>query len=135
MKKKSLLAKKKTRRVVSGSPKPKNLPRKSPASAKPSPWLLRLYVAGQTANSLAAFSNLQRICDEHLDGHYRIEVIDLLKAPHRAHDDQIVALPTIVRKLPEPIKRVIGDLSNVERVLIGMEVPPKPKSIPAPSHP
>lgn len=96
-------------------------------SVKPVPWLLRLYVAGETPNSLTAFSNLKNICDEHLAGHYRIEVIDLTKAPHRAHDDQIVALPTLVRKLPEPVKRVIGNLSNVERVLVGMEVPTKPK--------
>jgi circadian clock protein KaiB len=134
MKKKSPPAKKKSRRVPGGTSRPKNSPRKSLAFTQPAPWLLRLYVAGQTANSLAAFSNLQRICDEHLDGRYRIEVIDLLKAPHRAHDDQIVALPTVVRKLPEPIKRVIGDLSNVERVLIGMEVPLKSKSIPSRSQ-
>ena len=88
----------------------------------PAPWLLRLYVAGQTSNSLAAFSNLKRLCDEHLSGHYRIEVIDLVQAPQRAVDDQIVALPTLVRKLPEPVKRVIGDLSDVERVLVGMDV-------------
>ncbi len=97
------------------------------SSVKPVPWLLRLYVAGQTQNSLAAFSNLKRICDDHLEGEYRIEVIDLLKAPHRAQDDQIVALPTLVRKLPEPVKRVLGDLSNVERVLVEMDVPSKQK--------
>ena len=92
-------------------------------SAVPGPWLLRLYVAGQTANSLTAFSNLKSICDAHLSGHYEIEVIDLTKAPQRAHDDQIGAVPTLVRKQPEPIKRAIGNLSNVERVLVGMEVP------------
>ncbi|MDB6169639.1 MAG: circadian oscillation regulator KaiB [Verrucomicrobia bacterium] len=123
MKKKPVSAKKKPRakpaRVRSS---------KTPAPARGDsallvPWLLRLYVAGQSTSSLAAFSNLKGICDEHLAGHYRIEVIDLTKAPHRAHLDQIVALPTLVRKLPQPIKRVIGDLSNVERVLAGMDVP------------
>ena len=133
MKNKSAPSKKKARRIRNGSSHPKTPPRKRRVSLRPAPWLLRLYVAGQTANSLAAFSNLQRICDDYLDGHYRIEVIDLMKAPHRAHDDQIVALPTVVRKLPEPIKRVIGDLSNVERVLVGMDVPLKSKAIVSPS--
>jgi circadian clock protein KaiB len=85
-------------------------------------WILRLYVAGQTPKSLAAFANLKRICEEHLAGRYRIEVIDLSKSPQLALSDQIVALPTLVRKLPEPIKRIIGDLSNLERVLVGMEL-------------
>jgi circadian clock protein KaiB len=94
------------------------------AAEKANEWILRLYVAGQTPKSLAAFANLKRICEEHLAGRYRIEVIDLSKSPELAHNDQIVALPTLVRKLPEPIKRIIGDLSNLERVLVGMELQP-----------
>ena len=95
-----------------------------PPAKKSDEWILRLYVAGQTPKSLAAFANLKRICEEHLQGRYRIEVIDLTKTPHLALHDQIVALPTLVRKLPEPIKRIIGDLSNLERVLVGMELQP-----------
>ncbi len=83
---------------------------------------LRLYVAGQTPKSLTAFANLKRLCEEHLPGKYRIEVIDLVKNPHLAQADQIVALPTLVRKLPEPIKRVVGDLSNSEKVIVGMDI-------------
>lgn len=83
---------------------------------------LRLYVAGQTPKSLAAFSNLKRICETHLAGQYRIEVIDLLKTPQLAAGDQILAVPTLVRRLPEPIKKIIGDLSNEERVLVGLDV-------------
>src|SRR5215212_2137401 len=99
-------------------------PRKRPAAPeeKNERWNLRLYVAGQTPRSLTAFANLKRLCEEHLAGRYEIEVIDLMKNPQRAHSDQIVALPTLVRKLPEPLKRVIGDLSNFERVVIGMEL-------------
>ena len=78
-------------------------------------WELRLYVAGKTAKSVAAFENLTRICEEHLPGKYRIEVVDLLVHPQLAKGDQIVAIPTLVRKLPEPIRKVIGDLSNIER--------------------
>jgi len=85
-------------------------------------WLLRLYVAGQTPKSLTAFSNLKKICEEHLEGRYEIEVIDLTVNPALAKDDQILALPTLVRKLPEPMKRIIGDLSNTERVLVGLDV-------------
>jgi circadian clock protein KaiB len=85
-------------------------------------WNMRLYVAGQTPKSLAAFSNLKQLCDQHLTGRYQIEVVDLLKQPQLAQNDQIVALPTLVRKLPEPIKRVIGDLSNLERVMIGLDL-------------
>jgi circadian clock protein KaiB len=85
---------------------------------------LRLYVAGQTSKSLAAFSNLKRICETHLAGQYRIEVIDLLKNPQLAAGDQILAVPTLVRRLPEPIKKIIGDLSNEERVLVGLDVVP-----------
>ena len=85
-------------------------------------WTLRLYVAGQTPNALTAFSNLKRICEEHLAGKYEIEVIDLLENPTLARGDQILAVPTLVRKLPEPVKKIIGDLSNTERVLVGLDL-------------
>jgi circadian clock protein KaiB len=85
-------------------------------------YILRLYVAGQTKKSLAAFANLKKICEEHLCGKYRIEVIDLLENPQLAKGDQILAIPTLVRKLPEPIKKIIGDLSNKERVLVGLDL-------------
>jgi circadian clock protein KaiB len=89
-------------------------------------WQLRLYVAGQTPKSLAAFANLKKICDEHLKGHFRIEVIDLLENPTLAKGDQILAIPTLVRKLPEPVRKIIGDLSNTERVLVGLDIRPLP---------
>lgn len=85
-------------------------------------WELRLYVAGQTPKSLAAFANLKKICEEHLAGQYEIEVIDLLKRPQLASGDQILAIPTLVRKLPQPIRKIIGDLSNTERVLVGLNL-------------
>jgi circadian clock protein KaiB len=88
-------------------------------------WELRLYVAGQTAKSLLAFANLKRICEEHLAGEYRIEVVDLLKNPQLAKGDQILAVPTLVRKLPEPVRKIIGDLSNTERVLVGLDLRPR----------
>lgn len=87
-------------------------------------WQLRLYVAGQTPKSLVAFANLKKICEEYLHGQYSIEIIDLSKQPHLAIEDSIVALPTLVRKLPEPIKKIIGDLSNTEKVLIGLQIIP-----------
>ena len=87
-------------------------------------WELRLYVAGQTKKSVTAFANLKRLCEEHLAGKYHIEVIDLLKDPKLARGDQILALPTLVRKLPTPIKKIIGDLSNTERVLVGLDLRP-----------
>ena len=87
-------------------------------------WDLRLYVAGQTPKSIAAFSNLKRVCEEHLAGKYKLEVIDLLKNPQLAHGDQIVAIPTLVRKLPEPVRKIIGDLSNTDRVLVGLQLRP-----------
>lgn len=93
--------------------------------ADPAFWDLRLYVAGQTPKSLTAFANLKRICEEHLAGQYRIEVVDLLKEPQLARGDQILALPTLVRKLPEPIKKIIGDLSNTERTLVGLDLRPR----------
>jgi circadian clock protein KaiB len=89
---------------------------------------LRLYIAGQTARSLAALANLQRICDEHLEGRYRVEVIDLLERPQLARGDQIFALPTLVRKLPEPIRRLVGDLSDTERALVGLDLRPRGSS-------
>jgi circadian clock protein KaiB len=85
-------------------------------------WVLKLYVAGQTPKSLKAFANLKRICEEHLAGEYHIEVIDLIKSPQLAYWDQILAIPTLVRKLPEPIRKIIGDLSNTERVLVGLDL-------------
>lgn len=85
---------------------------------------LRLYVAGQTPKSLTAFANLKRICEEHLKDQYKIEVIDLLVNPQLAKGDQILAIPTLVRKLPEPVKKIIGDLSNTERVLVGLDIKP-----------
>ncbi len=90
-------------------------------------WQLRLYVAGQTPKSLAAFANLKKICEEHLSGKYRIEIIDLLKNPTLAAGDQILAIPTLVRKLPEPVRKIIGDLSNTERVLVGLDLRPLPE--------
>ena len=87
-------------------------------------WQLRLYVAGQTAKSIAALDNLKRLCEEHLAGRYTIEVIDLLVNPRLAAGDQILAVPTLVRKFPEPIRKIIGDLSNEERVLVGLDVQP-----------
>ena len=83
---------------------------------------LRLYVAGQTPRSLAAFSNLRKICETHLAGRYEIEVIDLIEHPQLARGDEIIAVPTLVRKLPEPIKKLIGDLSDTERVLVGLQL-------------
>jgi circadian clock protein KaiB len=88
-------------------------------------WELRLYVAGNSARSLLAFANLKRICEEHLRGRYSIEVIDLLERPQLAHGDQIVALPTLVRKLPVPIRRIVGDLSDTERTLVGLQLRPR----------
>ncbi len=85
-------------------------------------WLLRLYTAGQTPKSLAALENLKRLCDEHLAGKYRIEVVDLLKNPRLAKDDQIVAIPTLVRQLPSPMRKIIGDLSDTERALVGLQL-------------
>ncbi len=99
--------------------------RKKATKGDPSFWELRLYVAGQTPKSLAAFANLKRICEEHLKGKYHIEVVDLLKNPQLAKGDQILALPTLVRKLPPPIKKIIGDLSNTLRVLVGLDLRPK----------
>jgi circadian clock protein KaiB len=87
-------------------------------------YRLRLYVAGQTPRSIAAFTNLKTICDNHLKGRYELEIIDLLTKPQLARGDQILAVPTLVRRLPEPVKKIIGDLSNTERVLIGLDLRP-----------
>ena len=104
----------------------KAVPSKEMKKAKTDPpeemWNLRLYVAGQTQKSITAFANLKKICEEHLAGKYRIEVVDLLKNPLLAKGDQIIAIPTLVRKLPEPIKKIIGDLANTERVLVGLDI-------------
>lgn len=102
---------------------PKSTPKKPRPTAKK--WELRLYVAGMTARSATAFSNLKKICEEHLAGEYSIEVIDLLKNPKLASGDQIVAVPTLVRKLPEPVRKIIGDLSNTQRVLVGLDLRPR----------
>ena len=88
-------------------------------------WNLRLYVAGQTPRSLTAFKNLKQICEEYLKGKYYIEVIDLMENPTLARGDQILAVPTLVRKLPQPIRKIIGDLSNTERVLVGLDIQPR----------
>ena len=90
---------------------------------------LRLYVAGQTPKAVRAFANLRKICDEHLAGRYRIEVIDLLDDPRLGRGDQILALPTLVRRLPHPIKKIIGDLSNTERVLVGLDLRQRQKGL------
>ena len=94
-------------------------------NADPGSWNLRLYVAGQTPRSLTAFRNLKNICEEYLKGKYHIEVIDLMENPTLARGDQILAIPTLVRKLPQPIRKIIGDLSNTERVLVGLDIQPR----------
>ena len=89
-------------------------------------WRLRLYVAGKTPRCLTAFANLKRICETHLKGRYRIEVIDLMERPHLSKGDQILAIPTLVRELPQPMRKIIGDLSDTERVLVGLDLRPPP---------
>lgn len=107
---------------------PRAKTRKRPAARDSRPrgaeWELRLYVAGQTPNSVAAFENLTRLCETHLRGRYRIEVVDLLKNPILARGDQIVAVPTLVRKLPPPVKKILGNLASEERVLVGLDLQP-----------
>ena len=95
------------------------------ADGKGSAWVLRLYIAGQTPKCLAAISNLHRICEEHMAGRYAIEVIDLLDRPQLAEGDKIIAIPTLVRKLPQPIRKIIGDLSGTEKTLVGLQLKPK----------
>ena len=97
---------------------------KPPLALSSDTFLLRLYVAGQTPKCVRAFENLKRICEEHLAGRYHIEMVDLLQNPQLARGDQIFAVPTLVRRLPEPIKKIIGDLSNTERVLVGLDLRP-----------
>jgi circadian clock protein KaiB len=94
-------------------------------SASEEKWVLRLYTAGQSPRSLAALDNLKRLCEEHLSGRYSIEVVDLLKNPRLAKDDQIVAIPTLVRQLPPPLRKIIGDLSDTERALVGLQLLPR----------
>ena len=94
-------------------------------SDEPGRWNLRLYVAGQTPRSLTAFKNLKDICEEYLKGQYHIEVVDLMENPTLARGDQILAIPTLVRQLPQPIRKIIGDLSNTERVLVGLDIQPR----------
>lgn len=89
---------------------------------KQSKWKLRLYIAGKTQRSVSAIENLEEICEEHLKGQYKIEIIDLLEKPSLAQGDQIVAVPTLIRKLPTPFRRIIGDLSNTEKVLVGLDL-------------
>lgn len=101
------------------------LQRSVKAEAAVTAWDLRLYVAGQTPKSMAAFKNLKKICEEHLAGRYHIEIIDLLRYPQLAKGDQILAIPTLVRRLPVPLRKIIGDLSNTERVLVGLDVRPR----------
>lgn len=108
---------------------------KTPKAKRPRPtlvrfpskfWELRLYVAGHTSRSLTAFANLTQICEDHLKGRYRIQVIDLVVKPQLSRGDQILALPTLVRRLPEPVRKIIGDLSDTERVLVGLDLRPPP---------
>lgn len=99
----------------------------------PGQYRLRLYVAGQTVKSMTALANLKRVCEEHLAGRYDIEVIDLMKNPQLAAGDQILAIPTLVRRLPAPLKRIIGDLSNTEKVLVGLDIRPRAPDAQAPT--
>ena len=99
--------------------------KQKPTAVEDESYNLRLYVAGQTPKSLAAFANLKRLCEEYLPGRYKIEVIDLVENPQLAAGDQIFALPTLVRKLPEPLKRIIGNLSDKEKFLVGMDLKPQ----------
>jgi circadian clock protein KaiB len=109
-------------------PAPKSTIRSTARSSKPDAdeerWNLRLYVAGETPKCVQAFEHLKRICEEHLQGRYSIEVIDLLKNPTLASGDQIIAIPTLVRQLPPPVKKIIGDLTNTERVVVGLNLVP-----------
>ena len=125
-------ASRKRRSVASSAPRPapsRHAPGGRRTAGDDTPeYLLRLYVAGQTPKSVAAFANLKRICEEHLAGRYRIEVIDLLVNPALAAGDQILAVPAVVRQLPPPVKKIIGDFSNAERVLVGLDLRPLKKS-------
>ncbi len=102
-----------------------NQPETDAAAKDNETWQLRLYVAGQTVNCLRAFANLKRICEDNLAGRYQIEVVDLLENPRLAAGDEIVAIPTLVRKLPTPVRKIIGALSDTERVLVGLQLRPR----------
>ena len=114
------------KRTAAAAVKVKNEP--SGDRSQQETWQLRLYVAGQSPKSVAAFANLKKLCEEHLAGKYSIEVIDLLQQPQLAAGDQIVAIPTLVRKLPEPLRKIVGDLRNTERALVGLNLCPAPRS-------
>jgi len=103
-------------------PRPKTPPASEVVPGKAKPWQLRLYVMDQTPKSLTALANLRKFCEAHLKGRYRIRVIDLLKHPHLAKGDQILAIPTVVRKLPKPVRTIIGTLSDTDRVLVGLDL-------------
>ena len=105
--------------------RPTNSSKRKQATVAPMEWDLRLYVAGPTPKSVAAFRNLEQLCEEHLAGRYRIEIIDLMKNPQLAGNDQILAVPTLVRKLPSPIRKIIGNLSNRERVIVSLDLRPR----------
>lgn len=108
-------------------PTPRTRPRprlRTPGPRKPETWTLRLYVAGQSPKSIRAFANLKVLCEQHLEGRYTIEVIDLLENPQMARGDQIVAIPTLVVKLPHVVRKIIGDLSNTDRALVGLALQP-----------
>ena len=107
--------------AVTKAPIPKKVKEQKP-EAEEDAWILRLYVAGQTPNSLTAFDNLRKICEAYLECQYTIEVIDLLKNPQLAKDHQIIAVPTLIRNLPTPVKKIIGNLSNTEKVLVGLDL-------------
>lgn len=112
--------------MIEGKPsRPGDVPNSKASQDLSGYWDLRLYVAGKTPRSVAALANLGRICEEHLEGRFRIEVIDLLENPQLASRDQILAIPTLVRTLPEPVRKIIGDLSQTEKVLIGLDVQPR----------
>lgn len=110
--------------AAAGNGRQSKAARTAASGPQPDPnfWQLRLYVAGQSPKSLAAFNNLKKLCEQHLEGKYHIEVIDLLEHPQLAQGDQILAIPTLVRRLPEPLKKIIGDLSNTERTLVGLDL-------------
>ncbi len=121
MRKKVIAAKKPVRRAAIAAKRKKPVQSASPSSGI---WAMRLYVAGQSPRSSAAIANLRRICDEYLPGRYEVEVIDLLRNPELAKTDQIIAIPTLVKKLPVPVRHIIGDLSETARVLVNLELKP-----------
>ena|SRR6476646_10679208 len=113
-----------TKRIPAGTDRNKRIAKKPRATKSTAAnfWELRLYIAGQTPNSIAAIANLKKICEDQLKGKYRIEVIDLLKRPQLAKGDQIIAIPTLVRRLPPPVKKIVGNLSKTERTLVGLDI-------------